>query len=235
MPQPLVTENAKHIVDKENKNLSANNKILDFYHKQPFYVQTKISSLDLGKIKEKSKFYLDHDNELSKANKSLVGNIEKEFNLDESFDNILSPYFCSLANRFLSISNNGLKTDWELTSIWINFQKKYEFNPLHHHSGDYSFVLWIQIPYDLKKELALENCMNSNSPENALFNFYFPNINREIISAPIYVDKDFEGTMILFPSHLNHGVNPFYTSDDYRISISGNIIESSHKKSFSYQ
>ena len=95
--------------------------------------------------------------------------------------------------------------------------------------------MWVQIPYDLKKELALENCKNSNSPENALFNFYFPNINRKIISAPIYVDKDYEGTMILFPSCLDHGVNPFYTSDDYRISISGNIIESSYKKSFSYQ
>jgi hypothetical protein len=37
--------------------------------------------------------------------------------------------------------------------------------------------------------------------------------------------------MMLFPSKLKHGVNPFYTSDDYRISISGNIrIQNEIKK-----
>jgi len=29
--------------------------------------------------------------------------------------------------------------------------------------------------------------------------------------------------MIIFPSIIQHGVYPFYTSDEYRISVSGNI------------
>jgi hypothetical protein len=37
------------------------------------------------------------------------------------------------------------------------------------------------------------------------------------------VDKTFEGKMLFFPATLSHSVNPFYTSDDYRISIAGNI------------
>jgi hypothetical protein len=41
--------------------------------------------------------------------------------------------------------------------------------------------------------------------------------------------------MIMFPSSLNHMVSPFYTSDEYRISISGNLIVSSKKNTFSYQ
>ena len=50
------------------------------------------------------------------------------------------------------------------------------------------------------------------------------------------IDKAWEGTMILFPSSLNHNVYPFYTSDDYRISISGNLNQKlSTKKTFSYQ
>ena len=32
------------------------------------------------------------------------------------------------------------------------------------------------------------------------------------------------GKIIFFPSKLNHCVYPFYTSDDTRISISGNIL-----------
>ena len=31
------------------------------------------------------------------------------------------------------------------------------------------------------------------------------------------------GKMILFPSKIYHQVYPFYTSDEYRISISGNV------------
>jgi len=30
--------------------------------------------------------------------------------------------------------------------------------------------------------------------------------------------------MVFFPSGLSHSVNPFMTSDDFRISVSGNII-----------
>jgi hypothetical protein len=37
------------------------------------------------------------------------------------------------------------------------------------------------------------------------------------------VDNTWEGKMALFPADLNHIVYPFYTSEDYRISISGNV------------
>jgi hypothetical protein len=30
--------------------------------------------------------------------------------------------------------------------------------------------------------------------------------------------------MAMFPSSLNHEVYPFYTSDDFRITIAGNIM-----------
>jgi hypothetical protein len=56
-----------------------------------------------------------------------------------------------------------------------------------------------------------------------------------IVQNRIEVDKSWEGTMIMFPSSLHHMVHPFYTSDEYRISISGNLIVSSKKNTFSYQ
>ncbi|BCU96073.1 MAG: hypothetical protein CM15mV11_1480 [Caudoviricetes sp.] len=39
----------------------------------------------------------------------------------------------------------------------------------------------------------------------------------------IPLDKNYEWKMVLFPSRMYHGVNPFYTSDEYRVSISGNL------------
>ena len=37
------------------------------------------------------------------------------------------------------------------------------------------------------------------------------------------VDKTFEGKMLLFNAKQMHTVFPFYTSDAYRITVSGNI------------
>ena len=237
-------ENAKHIVDKEN------NKIDAFFHDQLLYISTKISSSDLKELKNKAKICLENQDKFSKANNVLAGNIEKELNLDESFEKILFPYSSYLANEFKNIAkdtsheqekSNTKKavSSWVYTSTWINFQKKHEFNPTHSHSGYFSFVLYIQIPYDLKEELKLQNCKNSNTKKNSLFSFAYTDIYGKLIQHALNIDKTWEGTMILFSANLNHEVSPFYTSDDYRISISGNLLKkplmSSSKKIFSYK
>ena len=45
----------------------------------------------------------------------------------------------------------------------------------------------------------------------------------KITDFSLSVDKSFENKMIIFPAELHHLVYPFYTSDDYRITVSGNI------------
>ena len=244
MPRLLVTENVKHIVDKENEVV---------WFEEPLYVKTTISSDHLKELKEVAHKILDNS-ELSKTvNDTLAGNIEKEFSLGES-QRILEPYACSLANSYLELFNDNnkryklpgfdkqyldgdLEYFYSFDEAWINFQKKYEFNPAHHHAGDYSYVLWIQIPYDLEKELSHSNCVNSNTPSNSIFNFSFTNTSGEIIEQPLKIDKSWEGVMVLFPAKMRHQVYPFYTSDDYRISIAGNlkrIIKSKKRSSFDY-
>ena len=237
-------ENVKHIVDKEN------NKFQSFNHEQLLYLQTKISSSDFKELKNKAIDCLENQDKFSKANKTLAGNMEKEFHLNESFEKILFPYSSYLAKKFdklnTKIFNNAnesnteeLNVDFVSTDSWINFQKKHEYNPIHQHSGDYSFVLWIQIPYDLKEELELNNCVNANTKSNSLFSFTYTDIYGKIVQHALNIDKTWEGTMILFSANLNHTVYPFYTSDDYRISISGNLLKkplmSSPKKIFSYK
>ena len=39
----------------------------------------------------------------------------------------------------------------------------------------------------------------------------------------IEADHHWEQVIILFPSITQHCVYPFYTSDDYRITVSGNL------------
>ena len=47
--------------------------------------------------------------------------------------------------------------------------------------------------------------------------------NGTLIETLFYLDSQYENTICVFPSILNHAVFPFYTSDEYRISVSGNI------------
>jgi hypothetical protein len=115
------------------------------------------------------------------------------------------------------------KENYVLDVPWINFQRKHEFNPLHAHTGAFSFVLWVKIPYTIEEEKQFTNYVPSDRNYAGTFSFYFTNILGLISPWTIPADKTYEGTMILFPAALNHMVYPFYSSDDYRISISGNL------------
>jgi len=108
-----------------------------------------------------------------------------------------------------------------LKKLWVNFQKKYEFNPLHDHSGLFSFVIWMKIPYNLEDEKNLDFVKHSKST-HSVGNFVFvpPGMNLQIID----MEKDIEGCCAVFPAYFHHMVYPFYTSDEERITISGNIF-----------
>jgi hypothetical protein len=108
--------------------------------------------------------------------------------------------------------------------MWVNFQKKYEYNPLHNHNGMFSFVIWIKIPYNLEKEK--ENDIAKNSIyDGSIGNFSFIYKTETSIQMEfIPMEKKMEGYCTIFPAHLHHMVYPFYTSDEERVSISGNIF-----------
>jgi hypothetical protein len=109
-----------------------------------------------------------------------------------------------------------------LFNLWVNFQKKYEFNPMHVHDGLYSFVIWHKIPYKIDEEKARLK-MKEIDKRAGMFAFLFTGLDGKIHSEALPVDNSWEGKCALFPAKLNHLVYPFYTSDDYRISISGNL------------
>jgi hypothetical protein len=167
-----------------------------------------------------------------KHNKSLVGHIKEEYSMpgvSRSFHDFLMnnavnhPTFEKFNNKFSVLSENK---PLYLDSFWVNYMKKHEFNPIHDHKGLFSFVVFVKIPYDLKKEEGYFKDMKKNETnpvQTSKFNFVNVNPNGKIITTTVPVDKSFEGKMFMFPATQSHLVNPFYTSDDYRITVSGNI------------
>jgi hypothetical protein len=168
-------------------------------------------------------------------NKNLIGQIENEFVLSETRE-IIFPLLDELAKEYdeqfayTDVLRQNMKRPEEqikgysLDSYWVNFQKKHEYNPLHFHGGVFSFVIWIKIPYDLEEELNHSNSKNAVTRRNSTFAFQYTDIMGATSDYVINVDKSFEGKMVFFPAKLWHCVCPFYTSDEERISVSGNLF-----------
>lgn len=160
-------------------------------------------------------------------NYSLAGSIEHEYVLFKSA-NVISNFFRRSWDgrkiRLQSKNRNGIDTP----ALWVNFQKKYEHNPIHSHDGDLSFVIWVQIPYSLEEESKQPHVKSGTDPGVPSFQFLYPSVyadyRRSVGVHRIAVDKSFEGVCVFFPSGLQHQVLPFYSSDKFRISVSGNLI-----------
>lgn len=158
-------------------------------------------------------------------NKNLAGTLEHEYALFKCRDKINN--FFSDQERF-NINGRKLKLEGAIgKSLWVNFQQKYEHNPIHNHDGEFSFVTWLKIPYDLEDERKCKHARSGTSSPVSAFSFVYSR-SVQVSRSPvcyyrIEVDRSWEGMCLLFPSTLQHMVTPFYTSDDYRISVSGNF------------
>jgi hypothetical protein len=163
----------------------------------------------------------------------LAGNIKEEWSIQEAIP-LFESYIISLINKhqfhlnYLSeeskkFINYNKTPPLKLINFWVNFQKKYEFNPVHNHSGLFSFVIFVKIPYDLKEELKNSPGSLSNSNYASCLQFHVTSLLGRHYDEVVYVDKSYEGGVYFFNAETKHCVYPFFTSDDYRITVSGNL------------
>jgi hypothetical protein len=168
------------------------------------------------------------DSNTMKMNRTLAGQITKEYQITKSRQ-LLDPYLEEMGRAYQNEWNYYPKenpNDNKLTveSVWVNMQKKLEVNPLHNHDGTLSFVAWLYVPFKLEDERNMENCRNSRTVELAsTFQFVYNTALGTIANCPMFVESGWEAKIVMFPAKLLHIVYPFQTSDDYRISIAGNL------------
>ena len=196
------------------------------------YLRAKVPNNILNDLNYKvNDIIANNFNNASAYNFNLAGIIEHEVFLNDV--ELLTPFVLNLSRIFWEFEYNYENANkvHKLDSAWINFQKKYEHNPLHKHDGNLSFVIWLKIPFDLNNERKFSSAKNSNfANETASFAFIYNDVSNETSSNSmgvhthcIPINKNVEGHIILFKSSLHHLVYPFYTSDEYRISVAGNI------------
>ena len=104
-----------------------------------------------------------------------------------------------------------------LTHSWVVSQYAGEYNPWHHHNGDFSAVIYLKLPPNMHKEI--EEDFEDHYPANGLIEFMFGE-NQNFRSDNLKFKPEV-GKLIVFPSWLRHFVYPF-KSDGERRSMSFN-------------
>ena len=171
-------------------------------------------------------------------NEHLIGEIEHEYKIEAKY--YTQEYIKHITEQIERESNyynsqlkgmDNIKKDrnayLDLSEMWVNYQKKHEYNPMHRHRGLYSFVIWYQIPYTFEEENNFTYKSPRNDTPHGGFSFIMPVMIRDKIDityTPINVDRDKQGYCVIFPSSLHHMVAPFYSSDEYRITVAGNVL-----------
>jgi len=178
--------------------------ILDFFSVKGVWEENKISQTDTVELKS---VMLDKLPELIK----------------KFIETIADNNFKWMKNFPLSSNKNKCLV---LKELWVNYQKKLEFNPLHCHDGILSFILFIKIPYNIEDELKVAPGIDAVQNLAGHLQFACPNKGffRSLETKSIPVDKKFEKKGLMFPALLYHTVYPFYKSEDLRITISGNLF-----------
>ena len=104
--------------------------------------------------------------------------------------------------------------------LWVNFMKAGDFNPPHIHGGDISFVIFVDVPDKLSKEME-EHEGTTAKPGQLMFNYGENSKTKQWATIGHHVTPR-TGDMYVFPAQQQHWVAPF-KSDVTRISVSGNL------------
>ena len=171
------------------------------------------------------------DNRKESHKRTLAGQIYESNKLidrgDWFWQHTLFPlceeYYQEFGNLGSTIPVNQIHP-YYLSSFWVNYQKQNEFNPIHDHTGVYSFVIWMKIPTKHFEQNRNPISLKANTHLISAFQFNFTDIMGQTSQYVYEMNPEMEGTILFFPSKLQHGVYPFYNCDEDRISISGNIM-----------
>ena len=177
-----------------------------------------------------NKIYIKNYDNLARANKQLVGKIEKEHSLyylgeDQTKiknHNFLSTnvtdYFMQVFEHYLVFNSiKDYKTN--LNSIWVNEMKQHEYNPTHVHQGSLftglSSVMILKLPTTYGIEYsAVDSPSNGTLQIIGSSSGQFANVDYQ----PNLKERDF----YVFPYDMRHCVYPFNSTDEVRRTLAAN-------------
>lgn len=142
----------------------------------------------------------------------------ENFNLqDSAVKNFVQMILTNINESIKDMNWNMDKQLVKIQSMWAIINEKGAFNERHHHGNStLSCAYYVRAPQDCGQILFYDP-----RPAPVFFHPYSENSNT--LNASVNSITPNEGTLVIFPSYLEHSVNP-NLSEDERIVISFNII-----------
>jgi uncharacterized protein (TIGR02466 family) len=183
------------------------------------FVYPFVTCIYKGKINDpllKDIFLSILENEKNKKSNfiSNVGGFQS-FHLNKKLD-LLTEITKEHIKKFMLHLNPIKNFKVNLDLYWLNENKKNDYNQIHHHCPNTNFSLIWYLKADGKGKINFLNgdmgaTMNGN-------NYFFKDSFKHFYYLEPVTDD-----IIIFPSHLNHFVEPSL-SEDTRVSLATNII-----------
>ena len=189
-----------------------------YVHWGPYVMKTSLPKHIINKLKTEGK----------KAKESyshkLAGHLDQQYlypaDVQRWFYDNMTPYIRAYRDGHCKYHNlENLKVELNADDLWVNYMKAGDFNPKPTHGGDYSFVLFLDVPKALEKE-AKEFKGSGAKPGSLLFEFTQQAKPRYATTGHSVMPET--GDFYMFPAMLQHWVCPF-KSKVTRISVSGNM------------
>ena len=195
-------------------------KNVDYQHLNwgPYVMKTKMPDYIIKKLKTEGKKTKES------YNHKLAGHLDNQFlypkNIQEWFYSEIQPIIVAYRNGHCKYHGiKDLNVDFIADDLWVNYMKAGDFNPIHTHGGDYSFVIFLDVPKKLEEE-ALKYEGTSAKPGTLMFEYTQQARPQWATTGHVITPKT--GDMFIFPALLQHWVCP-YKSKVTRISVSGNL------------
>ena len=123
-----------------------------YLHWGPYVGSTKIDNHIIERLHE------DGKKDLESYHKKLAGHVKRQVKYNDEttdwFYKQVSPIFDAYRQGHLEY--HGLeKREVHIAydDLWVNFMRPGDFNPLHTHGGDFSFVIFVDVPEEIEKEI----------------------------------------------------------------------------------
>ena len=184
----------------------------------PYVMKTKVPDYIIKKLKSEGK------KAKTSYNHSLAGHLNNQFlyppKIQQWFYKEIQPILNAYRDghcKYHGIEN--LEVELAFDDLWVNYMKSGDFNPAHTHGGDYSFVLFLDIP---KKLLQEQKDYVGTSAKPGMLMFEYTTQARPRWATTGTIVQPQPGDFFMFPALLQHWVCPF-KSNITRISVSGNM------------
>ena len=66
--------------------------------------------------------------------------------------NLVRDYHAAFPSYLETLGHFKDEMQIRLSEVWVNYHYKHDFNPMHYHTGVFSYVTWIRIPYKREDE-----------------------------------------------------------------------------------